>query len=42
MCAIAYVEGDIVHKDGCLTTSDRERYFYPCVSRAKTWIVLAH
>jgi len=29
MCAIAYVKGDIIHKDGCLTTSDRERYFSP-------------
>jgi len=41
MCATAYVEGDIIHKDGCLSVSDRERYFCPCVSRAKTRIVLA-
>jgi len=41
LCAIAYVEGDIIHKDACLTTADRERYFCPCVSRAKTRIVLA-
>jgi ferredoxin len=41
MCATAYVEGDIIHKDGCLNASDRERYSCPCVSRAKTRIVLA-
>ena len=41
MCATAYVEGDIIHKDGCLNASDRERYFCPCVSRARTRIVLA-
>jgi hypothetical protein len=33
--------GDIIHKDGCLSVSDRERYFCPCVSRAWTRIVLA-
>lgn len=41
MCATAYVEGDVIHKDGCLSASDRERYFCPCVSRARTRIVLA-
>jgi hypothetical protein len=41
MCATAYVEGDIVHKDGCLNALDRERYFCPCVSRGKSRIVLA-
>jgi hypothetical protein len=41
MCATAYVEGDIIHKDGRLSVCDRERYFCPCVSRAKTRIVLA-
>ena len=41
MCATAYVEGDIIHKDGCLNASDRERYFCPCVSRARTRVVLA-
>ena len=41
LCATEYVEGDIVHKDGCLNAGDRERYFCPCVSRAKTRIVLA-
>ena len=40
MCVTAYVEGDIIHKDGCLSASDRERYFCPCVSRARTRIVL--
>lgn len=41
MCATEFVEGDVIHKDGCLTAGDRERYFCPCVSRAKTRIVIA-
>ena len=41
MCTTEYVEGDIVHKDGCLNAHDRERFFCPCVSRAKTRIVVA-
>lgn len=40
-CATPYVEGDVVHKDVCLTPDDRARYFCPCVSRARTRIVLA-
>lgn len=40
MCATEYVEGDVIHKDGCLTADDRKRYFCPCVSRAKSRIVL--
>jgi len=40
-CVTAYVEGDVVHKDGCLNAQERERYFCPCVSRARTRIVLA-
>ncbi len=40
-CATAYLEGDVVHKDGCLNGDDRKRYFCPCVSRARTRIVLA-
>lgn len=40
MCAVEYVEGDVVHKDTCLSPADREHYFCPCVSRAKTCIVL--
>lgn len=40
-CIIAYVEGDVVHKDACLNEADRARHFCPCVSRAKTRIVLA-
>lgn len=39
-CVTEYVEGDIVHKDACLSPSDRARYFCPCVSRATTRIVL--
>jgi hypothetical protein len=35
MCVTAYVEGDIIHKDTCLSVSDRERYFCPCVSRGE-------
>lgn len=41
MCATPYVEGDVIHKDGCLTGSDRERFFCPCVSRARSRLVLA-
>ena len=40
-CATVYVEGDIVHKDTCLTKEDRAHLFCPCVSRARTRIVLA-
>lgn len=39
-CATAYVEGDIIHKDACLNAADRERLFCPCVSRARTRIVI--
>lgn len=41
MCVTAYVEGDVVHKDSCLTPEDRTRNFCPCVSRATSRIVLA-
>ena len=41
MCTIPYVEGDLLHKDMCLTAADRRKYFCPCVSRAATRIVLA-
>jgi hypothetical protein len=41
MCATEYVEGDIIHKDACLTATDRDHYFCPCVSRARTRVVLA-
>lgn len=40
-CATDYVEGDIVHKDTCLNAEDRAHRFCPCVSRARTRIVLA-
>ncbi len=40
-CATDYVEGDVVHKDGCLNIAEREHTFCPCVSRARTRIVLA-
>lgn len=41
LCATDYVEGDIVHKDACLSAADRDRLFCPRVSRAWTRIVLA-
>ena len=40
-CVTDYVEGDLIHKDGCLTESERRHRFCPCVSRAHTRIVLA-
>lgn len=40
-CMTQYVEGDIVHMDTCLNEIDRARYFCPCVSRARTRVVLA-
>lgn len=33
-CATEYVEGDVVHKDACLSLDERKRLFCPCVSRA--------
>ena len=41
MCATEYVEGDVVHKDAILSAYDHQHWFCPCVSRAKTRIVLA-
>lgn len=40
-CVLPYVEGDLIHKDACLSVADRTRYFCPCVSRAGSRIVLA-
>lgn len=40
-CATEYVEGDVIHKDSCLNAEDRKTTFCPCVSRAKTRIVIA-
>lgn len=40
-CAMPYVEGDLVHKDSCLSLDERVRNFCPCVSRARSRIVLA-
>lgn len=40
-CVTEYVEGDIIHKDACLQLIERDRYFCPCVSRARTRIVIA-
>lgn len=41
MCATDIVEGDVIHKDVYLSPDARENTFCPCVSRAKTRIVLA-
>jgi ferredoxin len=40
-CVTEYVEGDVVHKDSFLSAEDRRRHFCPCVSVARTRIVLA-
>ncbi len=40
-CLTEYVEGDVIHKDTCLNAADRKHHFCPCVSRAKTRIVIA-
>jgi vanillate O-demethylase ferredoxin subunit len=40
-CVTDYLEGDVIHKDTCLSEADRRHAFCPCVSRAKTRIVLA-
>jgi len=39
-CATEYVEGDVEHKDACLSLEDRKRVFCPCVSRARGTLVL--
>lgn len=39
-CATRYIEGDVIHKDACLSASDREHEFCPCVSRACGVLVL--
>ena len=41
MCVTEYVEGDLIHKDTCLSASEREHFFCPCVTRASTRIVIA-
>ena len=40
MCAIDYLDGDVLHKDLCLGKRERESQFCPCVSRALTRIVI--
>jgi vanillate O-demethylase ferredoxin subunit len=39
-CATRYIDGDVIHKDACLSASDREQEFCPCVSRARGVLVL--
>lgn len=34
-CATHYVQGEVQHKDACLTPDERETHFCPCVSRAR-------
>ena len=41
-CVTRYVEGDIIHKDSCLTADDRKQHFCPCVSRAKGVLALPY
>jgi len=41
-CTTDFVEGDVIHKDSCLSEGDRQRSFCPCVSRARTRLVLAY
>jgi len=40
-CVTRYVEGDVIHKDACLNEAERKTMFCPCVSRARSRIVLA-
>lgn len=39
-CATEYVEGDVIHRDICLTEATRQHEFCPCVSRARGRLVL--
>lgn len=39
-CATAYVEGEVLHKDTCLSLAEREHVFCPCVSRAIGTLVI--
>lgn len=39
-CTTEYVDGDMLHLDTCLSERDRERYFCPCVSRARGTLAL--
>ncbi len=41
-CATPYVEGDVVHKDSCLSEKDWERMFCPCVLRARGTLALPY
>jgi ferredoxin len=39
-CATEFIEGNVDHKDTCLSADDRQRLFCPCVSRASGTLVL--
>lgn len=39
-CITEYVDGDILHKDSCLSAEDRRHCFCPCVSNARGCLVL--
>jgi ferredoxin len=41
-CATPYLAGELIHKDACLSTADRERLFCPCVSRASGELALPY
>jgi ferredoxin len=41
-CATPYVEGQVIHKDSCLSSAERQRNFCPCVSRAVGTLVLPY
>jgi ferredoxin len=40
LCATDYVEGDVQHRDACLSASERTHQWCPCVSRAGSRIVV--
>lgn len=39
-CVTEYVEGEVTHKDSCLSVAERGNRFCPCVSRARGTLVL--
>ncbi|WP_028300920.1 2Fe-2S iron-sulfur cluster-binding protein [Oceanospirillum beijerinckii] len=39
-CAIKVVEGDVDHKDQCLSPSERKTQLCPCVSRSHSDLLL--
>ncbi|MCB1522346.1 MAG: 2Fe-2S iron-sulfur cluster binding domain-containing protein [Hyphomicrobiaceae bacterium] len=39
-CATEFVEGEVIHRDTCLSVADREHEFCPCISRGRGRIIL--